>query len=406
MQFRNFKQALLSLTIIGVLGASAVATAAERRSSKSEAMYPDSTREEPKAKGSTKVQKNLQALITAYNCATPEPDSKTCKGPKQKDDAQVKADLASTRTQADEVIANPAATDFDKAVAAQLASQAAYNLDDSPGTIAYLKQAIQLNALDNNNHFQLMYMLAQVQMQEDQYTEGLATLDRYLAETQSKKPEDLALKGQGLYQAERYAEAIPVLKQAIEMSPEPKDNWQQLLLASYAESGQSADAIQLAEQIVAKAPADKKAQLNLANVYLQSDKLDQAAAVLEKLRASGQLTDEKDYRQLYITYANMDGKEKDVIAVINDGMQKGILKPDQQTYIALAQSYYYSEQLAPAIEAWKKAAPLSKDGETYLNLAKVLWQENRIPEAKQAAKSALEKGVKKPEDAKKIIALP
>ena len=38
----------------------------------------------------------------------------------------------------------------------------------------------------------------------------------------------------------------------------------------------------------------------------------------------------------------MDGKEKEVIAVINDGMQKGILKPDQQTYLALAQSYYYS----------------------------------------------------------------
>ena len=36
----------------------------------------------------------------------------------------------------------------------------------------------------------------------------------------------------------------------------------------------------------------------------------------------------------------------------------------------------------------------------------MLWQEDRIPEAKQAAKAALEKGVKKPEDAKKIIALP
>jgi tetratricopeptide (TPR) repeat protein len=146
--------------------------------------------------------------------------------------------------------------------------------------------------------------------------------------------------------------------------------------------------------------------MNLASVYLQADKYDQAAAVLEKLRNSGQMTDEKEYRQLYTTYANMDGKEKEVIAVINDGMQKGVLKPDQQTYLALAQSYYYSDQIPPAIDAWHKAAPLSKDGETYLNLAKVLWQENRIPEAKQAAKSALEKGVKKPEDAKKIIALP
>ena len=395
MQFRNFKHALLSLTIIGVLGAAAASGAVERPSDraernqkkgseKQEVLYPDATREEPKTKGAAKVQAKLQKLVGAYN----------------------KDDFAATRTQADELLANPAANDYDKAVAAQLASQAAYNLDDTPATIAYLKQAIQLNALDNNNHYQLMYMLAQVQLQEDQYTEGLATLDRYLIETKSKKPEDLALKGQGLYQAERYAEAIPALKQAIETSPEPKDNWQQLLMASYAETGQSGDAIQMAEKIAAKAPTDKKAQMNLASVYLQADKFDQAAAVLEKLRAGGLMTDEKDYRQLYTTYANMDGKEKEVIAVINDGMQKGILKPDQQTYLALAQSYYYSDQIPPAIDAWNKAAPLSKDGETYLNLAKVLWQEDRIPEAKQAAKSALEKGIKKPEEAKKIIALP
>ena len=395
MQFRNFKHALLSLTIVGVLGAAAASGAVERPSDraernqkkgseKQEVMYPDATREDPKAKGAAKVQAKLQKLVGIYN----------------------KDDFATARTQADELLANPAANDYDKAVAAQLASQAAYNLDDIPATIAYLKQAIQLNALDNNNHYQLMYMLAQVQLQEDQYTEGLATLDRYLTETKSKKPEDLALKGQGLYQAERYAEAIPALKQAIETSPEPKDNWQQLLMASYAETGQAGDAIQMAEKIAAKAPTDKKAQMNLAAVYLQADKFDQAAAVLEKLRAGGLMTDEKDYRQLYTTYANMDGKEKEVIAVINDGMQKGILKPDQQTYLALAQSYYYSDQIPPAIEAWKKAAPLSKDGETYLNLAKVLWQEDRIPEAKQAAKSALEKGIKKPEEAKKIIALP
>lgn len=390
MLLRNCKSALLSMTIIAVLGTVAVSTPAESRerkertSQKEENRYPDATREEPKAKGSPKLQTKLQKMIDAYN----------------------KDDFAAARAAADEVLANDAANAYDKALAAQIASQAAYNTDDTPGTIAYLKQAIELNALDNNSHYQLMYMLAGVQLQEEQYAEGLAVLDRYFAETKSQKPEDLVLKGQALYQAERYAEAIPVLKQAIESSPEPKDNWMQLLMASYAEAGQAGEATKLAESVAAKSPNDKKAQLNLANIYLQADQYDKAAVVMEKLRASGQLSEEKDYRLLYSVYANLDGKEKEVISVINEGLQKGVLKPDQQTYLALAQSYYYSDQIAPAIEAWQKAAPLSKDGETYLNLAKVLWQEDRIPEAKQAAKAALEKGVKKPEDAKKIIALP
>ena len=130
-----------------------------------------------------------------------------------------------------------------------------------------------------------------------------------------------------------------------------------------------------------------------------------AAAVMDKLRAAGQLTEEREYKQLYSIYANTENKEKDTIAVINEGLSKGILRPDYQTYLALAQSYYYSDQIPQAIEAWQKAAPLSKDGETYLNLAKVLHSEDRIPEAKEAARQALAKGVKRADDAKKIINL-
>ena len=134
--------------------------------------------------------------------------------------------------------------------------------------------------------------------------------------------------------------------------------------------------------------------------------MDQAAAVMDKLRASGQLTEEREYKQLYWIYANTENKEKDVIAVINEGLSKGILKPDYQVYLALAQSYYYSEQIPQAIDAWKKAAPLSSNGETYLNLARVLHSEGRIPEAKQAARDALAKGgLKNPGDASKIINL-
>ncbi|PTA84951.1 hypothetical protein CWM66_28235, partial [Kosakonia sp. H7A] len=171
------------------------------------------------------------------------------------------------------------------------------------------------------------------------------------------------LKGQALYQAERYQEAIPVLKQAIAASPEPKDNWNQLLMAAYAEAGQTGEAVASAEQLAAKNPNDKKAQINLASMYMQADQMDKAAAIMDKLRASGQLTDEREYKQLYSIYANTDNKEKDVIAVINEGISKGILKPDYQTYLALAQSYYYTDQLPQAIENWQKAAPLSKDGE-------------------------------------------
>ena len=401
MKLRNSKTTLLSLALMAAFCGGAVldANAARRgEQKKEEVLYPDATRQEPEAKGSPKVQTKLNKLIEAYNKALD-----------QEDEAKATAGYTTARTLADEIIANGSANAYDKALAAQIASQAALNTDDEAAAEGYLKQAIDANALGNNQHFQLMLQLAQLQLQKDDYTNGFATLDKYLAESKSKRPADFAFKGQYLYQADRFAECIPPLKQAIETSTNPEDkvdNWTQILMVCYQEAGQLAEAVKVAEQLAAKSPNDKRAQMNLASIYLNSEQEAKAAAVLEKLRAAGLMTEEKDYRQLYLTYANMDGKEKDVIAVVNEGLQKGIVKPDYQTYLALAQAYYYSEQIPQAIEAWQKAAPLSKDGETYLNLARVLWQEGRIPEAKVAARAALDKGLKKPDDAKKIIALP
>jgi tetratricopeptide (TPR) repeat protein len=401
MKLRNSKTTLLSLALMAAFCGGAVldANAARRgEQKKEEVLYPDATRQEPEAKGSPKVQTKLNKLIEAYNKALD-----------QEDEAKATAGYTTARTLADEIIANGSANAYDKALAAQIASQAALNTDDEAAAEGYLKQAVDANALGNNQHFQLMLQLAQLQLQKDDYTNGFATLDKYLAESKSKRPADFAFKGQYLYQADRFAECIPPLKQAIETSTNPEDkvdNWTQILMVCYQEAGQLAEAVKVAEQLAAKSPNDKRAQMNLASIYLNSEQEAKAAAVLEKLRAAGLMTEEKDYRQLYLTYANMDGKEKDVIAVVNEGLQKGVVKPDYQTYLALAQAYYYSEQIPQAIEAWQKAAPLSKDGETYLNLARVLWQEGRVPEAKVAARAALDKGLKKPDDAKKIIALP
>jgi tetratricopeptide (TPR) repeat protein len=345
--------------------------------------YPNATRQ-AEAKASSKGGPKLQKMMGLYD---------DDKGPQA---------LAA----ADEIIATASFNAYDRAFAAQIAAQIAYDADDTAGAKKYLQKAIELNGLDNNGHFGAMYMLAQLQLQDEQYTESLKTLDTFFAETKSTKPEQLVVKGNALYRLERYPEAATVLKQAIDSSPNPKPEWQQLLMATYAESGNAGEAAKMAEAVAAKNPNDKRAQLNLAAVYQQGEMFDKSAAVLEKLRASGQLTEDKEYRQLYATYLNMDGKEKEAISVINDGLQKGVLKPDYQTYLAQAQAYYFSDQAGPAIDAYKKAAPLAPDGEAYLNLARVLWQEDRIPEAKEAAKQAVAKGVKKPDDAKKIIALP
>lgn len=387
--------AVAAVLAVGVVAqAHAQRTAAERmeqrqarnqkKATQADEQYPAATRKPAGAKASSKGAAKLQKMMKLYDGDKP----------------------AEARALADEIIATESFNAYDRAFAAQIGAQVAYEADEADAAIAYIDKALAFDGLDNNGHYNAMLMKAQLQMQEDKYAEALATLDRFLKETGSQQPEHLVLKGNALYRLEKYPEAVAVLKQAVEASAEPRTDWLQLLTAAYADAGQPKEAVRIAEQVAAKSPNDKRAQQNLAAVYMQSDMFDKAAAVQEKLRAGGHFTEDRDYRQLYSTYLNQDGKEKQAIAVIEDGLGKGILKPDHQVYLALAQSYYFSDQPAPAIEAYRKAAPLDNDGETYLNLARLLWQEDRIPEAKQAAKQALAKGLKKPDDAKKILALP
>src|SRR5690606_15004171 len=239
---------------------------------------------------------------------------------------------------------------------------------DNARAMDLLRQAIELEGLGNNEHYGSMLALAQIQMQEDDYAGSLATLDQLVAETKSDKAEIQVLRGNALYRLERYRDAIAALEPVVKGNPEARADWTQLLMASYAEGGRASEATALAEQIASQTPDDKRAQLNLASIYLQADDYPKAIAVYERLRHAGQLTEERDYRNLVAMHLNTDEGERAAIEVINEGLQKGVLKEDHQTYNALAQAYYFSDQYEQAIAAYRKAAPLDDDGETWLNL--------------------------------------
>src|SRR5690606_41280480 len=90
--------------------------------------------------------------------------------------------------------------------------------------------------------------------------------------------------------------------------------------------------------------------------YLSTDQYDKAAAVYEALRAKGEHTEGREYRNLMHSYLSIDDAQAKAIEIINEGLEKGILKPDHQAYVALAQAYYFSEpqQLSQAIGAYQK----------------------------------------------------
>ena len=312
------------------------------------ALYPNATRVSPEAKASGKTVKQLQALQELYE----------------------KQDMAGVIAKAEQVAALPAAGAYEKSFAYSLAGNAAADLDDQTKAAEYFGKAVEANGLDNDSHYNTMFNQAVIQFGNEKYADSLATMDLFLAETKSVDPKHAGFRAGILANLGRHDEAAVIYK-----------------------------------DLVAKNPTDKRILMNAVAALQGADKFDQANVLLEDAYKRGMLSESRELRALYVGYMNAQ-RWADAKKVIDDGVAKGILQsgPDlARDYQVLAQNAYVDDKIALAIELYGKAAPMAADGEAYLNLAKVLEYSGKKADAKVAAQKALDKGVKKPDEAKGIL---
>ena len=311
-------------------------------------LFPNATRQAPEAMAKGKNLKALQALGEAYE----------------------KQEYADVVAKAEALAGRSDANAYEKAYAYQLAGAASSELNDQAKSAEYFRKAVEANGLDNNSHYQAMYNLAAVYYSIGKNEESLATLDRFLSETKADKPE-----------------------------------YQKLRAALLANLGRSSEAAKSFEEQLARNPNDKAALLNAVSTYQAADDDAKALQLLEDGYKRGLLTEEKELRALYRAYMNVE-RYRDAQKVIDEGVTKGLIKEGPELardYMILGQNAYYNGSDTDAIAFYRKAAPMAADGEAYLNMAKILRDQGKTAEAKAAAQQALDKGVKKPEDARKIL---
>lgn len=377
---------LLAVAITAVLMTAATVPTVEarrERETRDEVLFPNATREVERATVQRALDRPIGRMFDLYN-----------EGGKEAEAIEA----------AQEVIENARAKPYERALAYQIAGLSAYNIDDNLQAIEFIGKALSENALDNNTHYQLMQQLAGAQFNEGLYDDALKTIAQLMTETQAEKPEWYEMQAGAYFETQKYAEAVQAIQKAIALSPQPKENWRQLLMAAQNESGDTAGALATAKQVLDAAPTDKKALMNYASLLLEAERYTDAATLLEDARAKGVLNEERDYKLLISLYYNMEDAESKLISIVEEGLGKGILKPDRENFTVLAQSYYFVDNLAKALEFYQKASELDPSGAVDLNYAKVLNEAERFEESKAAAMRAISEGVDKKGDAWMVVA--
>lgn len=331
--------------------------------------YPDAKRAEPKASMSDREQRDLSKASDLVN---------EDKG-------------AEALPLVEKALSNAKIGKYAEAYAQQLKGRIYWDEDKEAEAITATTKAIELDALPNNQHFGLMYQLAQMQVQSEKYQDALTTLDRFEKESGKITADQLALKGNIYYRLEKYQEAIDTMKKALAASEKPNDSWNQILMASYFELDQYDEAAKLAQEQLAKTPGDIKLIKQLATIYINGDKYPQAIDVLSKAKSQGLITASDDYMQLAKLYASAD-KPKDASATLKEGIDKGVLKPSLEVYRLQGDLCTQYDDDACAIEAYGKASPLAADGNVDYQLGYLLYYADRGAEAKAALERAISKG--------------
>jgi tetratricopeptide (TPR) repeat protein len=364
--------------LLGVASSPALARKSDDAKPKKEVLYPNATRVEPKLDlSSVKDQKNLNDGLDAVN-----------EGDKAKAEQLLQPLIDGSKSK------------YAQALALQGMASLHYNDGDTKGAIAALQRSLALGVMPNDTYFQLMYMLAQFQLADEQYQAALDTVAKWRAEGKKETADSYALEGNAYYRLGKYAEAIAAITKAKSLTDKPQPTWDQILMASYAESGQDDKAAALATSQASSNPDDPNALNNAVAVLMQAHKYPEAIQLLEKARAAGKLGKDTQYVNLAKLYliSGQDSSDPAPNAlkaqqVLEDGIGKGVLKPDAETYVLLGQSAEIGNNVDKAIGYYNKAIPLASNGEAALRAGRLLLSENKYSQAKGLVQQAIDKGV-------------
>jgi predicted Zn-dependent protease len=345
---------------------------------KKEALYPNATRKEPKLDlNSSSEQKKLNDGLDAVNAG-------------DKDKAM----------QLLQPIADSSSSKYAQSLALQGIANIKYNENDVKGAIDALKRSLDIGVLPNDTYFQLEYELAQFYLAAEQYQQSIDTIEKWRNEGKKETAESYALEGNAYYRLEKYPQAIAAIKKAQSLTDKPQESWNQILMASYAESGQSDQAAQLAQQQLAANPNDATALNNAVAVLMQAQKYPQAIELMEKSRAAGGFKDEKNYVNLAKLYLITGQNSEDpkpnatkAVGVLQDGISKGVVTSSYDNLKLMGDAAYIAGNESKAIESYKKAMPMGKDGEAAIRAGQLLLSQQKYGEAKTLIKQGIDKGV-------------
>lgn len=282
-------------------------------------------------------------------------------------------------------------TDYERALILQAAGFVHAGADRFPQAITYFEKSLALNSLPTQAQQGMLYSLSGLYASQEQFMKAIETARQWFKYEPDPKAEAYMLIGSSFSQLERYTDALPYVKKAIEKKDTPQESWYQLEMAIYFETKQVAKAVPLLQKMIQLWPDKRQYWETLSGAHMELGQDRQALSTSMVAYRKG-LTDEEK-KILNLVRLNMFLEIPYTAGqILSDEMAAGRVERTQDHLDLLEQAWTAAQEYDKALEVMGELGELTGDAEYAIRQAKIYNELTRWEDVVAAANRAIDQG--------------
>ncbi|WP_286269479.1 tetratricopeptide repeat protein [Thalassotalea hakodatensis] len=270
-----------------------------------------------------------------------------------------------------------------------------YADENTAKAIESFNKVIAEQAIPESLRMSTLYSLAQLSMQQQNYTQTLSYLTQWKnVNTKALTSQQHVLFAQVYYQAKQYEKSLVAIENAVTLAKHngeiPKENWLVLQRANYYELKQPEKVTEVMELMV-KLYSKPEYWLQLAGMYGEIGREDKQMGAMESAWQAGFISKAQDIITLAQLYRYNNVPYKAAVLLEKEIAQGNVIANEKHLEM-LAQSLMAAKEDQKAIPVLVKAAEIAESGKFDAQLAQAYLNTEKWQLAIESAEKAIERG--------------
>lgn len=293
---------------------------------------------------------------------------------------------------------------FERALIYRLLGYVSYFMQDFQAAIENFSNAVGEEILAPRDEGELRFSIAQLYAALAQWRDVVASIDTWALYVPERSPLSYYLTAIAYYQLGEFDNAIINVEKAVDIAPDPKEGWLQLLAALYVKNQDYRSAAPVLEELVMRF-RKKEYWSQLSLIYGALDDFRGSLAVQQIAYIQGLLEEDTELRRLARGYLYNDLPHPAALVLAKE-MEAGTIESDGAAFELLANSWIAAREYDESLGPLQKAADLSENGNLYVRLGQVHMHREEWSDAVRLFQKAVARGdLKEPGNAHLLLGI-